>query len=124
MGEDLCQNRNSSSCDATWSSGGDKIVGIAQALVYPISCRELHLRRGLVQLRVVEFVQSVLGKCKHLRGGFVLGVLILALSSCFSDCLVQRLNPSLKSCNLLRQSCNRLLGLSNGSLLARDTSLK
>merc|ERR1719464_2367726 len=118
MGENLCQHRNSGSCDATWSSSSDKIVWISQALVCAISCRELHLRSGLVKLRIVEFVQPVLGKREHLPGscvrcheGFVLGILILALSSCFSDGLVQRLNPSLKSCDLLGQSRNRLLSV-------------
>merc|ERR1719150_2661638 len=103
MGEDLCKYSNSSSYNATWSSSRDKIVRIAQALVHPISCREFNLGRGLVQLRVVEFVQPVLGECEHLLGGsvrchesLVLGILILTLSSCFSHGLVQCADPGLQ----------------------------
>merc|ERR1711920_1216243 len=99
MGENLCQYRNSSSSDATRSGSSDKIVWITQALVNPLSCRQFHLGRGLVQLRVVEFVQSVLGECNHLPGGrvrchkgLVLGILILALSSCICDGLIQCTN--------------------------------
>merc|ERR1719336_720467 len=131
MGGNLCQYRNSSSCDATWSGSSDKIAWIAQALVNPISCRQLPLGRGLVQLWVVEFVQPVLGEGENLFGsrirchkGLVLGILILALSSCICHGFIQCTDPRLESCNFLRKSCNRLLGVSNGSFLARDATLK
>merc|ERR1719329_817685 len=77
----------------------------------------------LVQLRVVELVQAVLGHGKDVlcccivgHQGGVIRVFLLALLSGLRDTFVQSCNASCQSCHLLSKGCNSFLGLGNGSL--------
>merc|ERR1719323_573907 len=72
---------------------------------------QLHLRRGLVELRIVELVQPILGKCKHFFGSCVrchqcleLCVLLLPLFRRFSNRFVQSSNACIECFYLLSQS--------------------
>merc|ERR1719330_390760 len=92
---------------------------------------QLRLWRRLVELGIVELVQSVLRKGKQLlscavRGDqrLVLCVLIFSLRCRISDCQIQRPDTSLKGCNFRSQRRNCLLRARDRRLLPGDASLQ
>mmetsp|Transcript_21364 Transcript_21364/g.31594 ORF Transcript_21364/g.31594 Transcript_21364/m.31594 type:complete len:521 (-) Transcript_21364:66-1628(-) len=129
MGRDLHKGLDASACDAAWSLGGG--WGATHAGEDFVLRAQLLLGRGLVELRVVKFVEPVLGKAEQLNGSavrghefFVLYVLCLSLFSRLCNRLVESLDTSLESLDFLGQRCNALLGAGNGSLLLGEGAIQ
>mmetsp|Transcript_21501 Transcript_21501/g.50049 ORF Transcript_21501/g.50049 Transcript_21501/m.50049 type:complete len:287 (-) Transcript_21501:1217-2077(-) len=123
----LCKG-DSCAGDATSRSRGDVA---AEAGVRSVPGRELNLGRSFVQLRVVELIQSVLGKAEQFLGGrvrghelFVFSVLLFPVLCCLGDGLVQLSDPCLKCGNGLFQALNVLPQSGNCRLLVRDAALQ
>merc|ERR1719379_22267 len=93
-------------------------VGAARVHVDALLLRKLAAFRGLVQSRIVELVEAVLGNLQQLQSGVVLGrrldellVLVLALLGRLRDSLVEFLDALLQRGNLGGHRLDRLLGL-------------
>mmetsp|Transcript_64521 Transcript_64521/g.166047 ORF Transcript_64521/g.166047 Transcript_64521/m.166047 type:complete len:251 (-) Transcript_64521:311-1063(-) len=122
---DLREHRDAGAGDAAGSRG--RRQGAAVVYGDAVLLRQLLLRGGLVQLRVVEFVEAVLGEHDELLGGAVAGhelrvlrMLLLPLLGRLRHGLVERDDARLQGRDLLRERLDALLGLGDHRLKVRD----
>mmetsp|Transcript_83167 Transcript_83167/g.174096 ORF Transcript_83167/g.174096 Transcript_83167/m.174096 type:complete len:669 (-) Transcript_83167:112-2118(-) len=124
---DLRQDCDTSASNATRSLSGRRGSSVLHKDL--LLLRQLLLRRRLVQGRVVELVEAVLGEIKEILGSTVGGhqrlvllVLSLAQFSRLCDRLVEGLNACLQVGDLLCEGGNALLGaLDGGGLIVNRT---
>mmetsp|Transcript_4647 Transcript_4647/g.10508 ORF Transcript_4647/g.10508 Transcript_4647/m.10508 type:complete len:275 (+) Transcript_4647:352-1176(+) len=129
MGEDLREDRDARVRDSAgrgrWGCSAAKVDNDA---VLP--CK-LTLGWGLVQRRVVELVEAVLGERQKLLGSGIRGhqvgeglVLLLALLGGLSHGLVQRRHSGFQRSDLLLQGSDALSGRRDRRFLVRNSALE